>query len=123
VTFPVKYHTHSRQQVFYFSADGLLRRQDYTAEEFGKRAYAAHYCFDHRAFGGLLFPTRRRVFLRRPDGHPRPWPLLIWIDIQAVDIAAKDSTSPADLGTSIARRVERGDQHAGALAGGLHPDL
>lgn len=95
VTFPAGYHTHSRQQVFYFGADGLLRRQDYTAEEFGKRAYAAHYCFDHREFGGLVFPTRRRVFLRRPDGRPRPWPLLIWIDIQAVDVGAKDSTGPA----------------------------
>jgi hypothetical protein len=95
VTFPAGYHTHSRQQVFYFSADGLLRRLDYTAEEFGKRAYAAHYCFDHREFGGLVFPTRRRVFLRRRDGHPRPWPLLIWIDIQAVDVGAKDSASPA----------------------------
>jgi hypothetical protein len=95
VTFPVEYHTHSRHQVFYFSSDGLVRRQDYTAEEFGKRAYAAHYCFDHREFDGLVFPTRRRVFLRRPDGRPRPWPQLIWIDIQAVDVGAKHPTGPA----------------------------
>jgi hypothetical protein len=86
VTFPAELHTHSRHQVFYFDADGLLRRLDYTAEEFGKWAAAAHYCFDHRQFGGLTFPTRRRVFLRRPDGRPRRNPLLIWIDIQAVEV-------------------------------------
>jgi hypothetical protein len=86
VTFPAELHTHSRHQVFYFDAGGLLRRLDYTAEEFGKRAAAAHYCSDHREFGGLTFPTRRRVFLRRPDGRPRGYPLLIWIDIEAVEV-------------------------------------
>lgn len=90
VTFPEELHTHSRQQVFYFDADGLLRRQDYTAEEFGQRANAAHYCFDHREFGGLVFPTRRRVFPRRPDDRPRRRPLLVWIDIHAVDVGAAD---------------------------------
>ena len=88
VTFPAELHTHSRQQVFYFSADGLLRRLDYTAEEFGEGAKAAHNCFDHREFGGLVFPTRRRVFPRGPDNRPRRRPLLVWIDIQAVDVGA-----------------------------------
>jgi len=86
VTFPPELHTHSRHQVFYFDAGGLLRRLDYTAEEFGKRADAAQYCSGHREFGGLKFPMRRRVFLRRPDGRPRRYPLLIWIDIEAVDV-------------------------------------
>jgi len=88
VTFPAGFSTHSRQQVFYFGADFLLRRQDYTAEEFGERANAAHYCFDHREFGGLVFPTRRRVFSRRPDNRHRRLPLLVWIDIQAIDVGA-----------------------------------
>src|SRR5215831_10697842 len=54
----------------HFGADSLLRRQNYTAEEFGKRANAAHYCFDHREFGGLVFPGRRRAFISdvRPLG-------------------------------------------------------
>ena len=86
VTFPPEIRTHSRQQVFYFSADGLLRRFDYTAEEFGKQARAAHYCFDHKEFAGLMFPTRRRVYLRRRDGRPRRRPLLIWIDITAIEV-------------------------------------
>jgi hypothetical protein len=89
VTFPPELHTHSREQVFYFDARGLLMRHDYTAEEFGGWAKAAHYCFDHREFGGLVFPTRRRVFLRAADNRPRPRPVLVWIDIQAVDLAAR----------------------------------
>lgn len=88
VTFPSEIRTHSRHQTFYFDADGLLRRLDYTAEEFGKQAKAAHYCFDHREFGGVVFPTRRRVFLRRRDGRPRRQPLLIWIDIEDIDVGA-----------------------------------
>lgn len=84
VTFPDWIRTHSRQQTFYFDADGLLRRLDYTAEEFGRLAKAAHYCSDHKEFGGLVFPTRRRVLIPRSDGRPRPYPLLIWIDIQDV---------------------------------------
>src|SRR5215469_18822381 len=35
VTFPAEVHTHSRQQVYYVSDDGLIRRHDYIAEEFG----------------------------------------------------------------------------------------
>jgi len=40
---------------------------------------AAHYQSDHREFGGLVFPTRRRVHPRKVDGRPRH-PILIWID-------------------------------------------
>jgi hypothetical protein len=94
VMFPAEFHTHSRQQTFYFGEEGLLRRLDYTAEEFGKGAAAAHYCFDYREFGGLKFPTRRRVFLRRPDGRPRRRPQLIWIDIQAIRVALSDAAPP-----------------------------
>ena len=42
---------------------GLLQRLDYVAV-----GPAAHYWFDHTAFGGLVFPTLRRVF-----GRERPW--------------------------------------------------
>lgn len=87
VTFPAELHAHARQQVFYFGADGLLRRQDYTTDEFGAPAKAAHYSYDHREFDGLVFPTRRRVFLRRHDNHPRQRPLLVWIDIRSVEVS------------------------------------
>jgi len=69
VTFPADFHTHSRQQVFYVGDDGLIRRHDYTAEEFGHWAKSAHYWLDHQTFDGLVIPKQRRVFPRRPDNH------------------------------------------------------
>jgi hypothetical protein len=79
--FPDDVPTHSRDQVFYFDESGRLMRLDYTAEAFGSWAKAAHYCFDHEQFDGILIPTRRRVFPRRRDNRPRPRPTLVWIDI------------------------------------------
>lgn len=87
VTFPPGLPTHSREQVFYFDAAGLLRRHDYTAEVFGGWATAAHYSSAHRTFSGLVFPTRRRVYPRRADGRPRPFPTLVWIDVDDVQVA------------------------------------
>ncbi len=87
VRFPSVVPTHSREQVFYFDAAGRLRRHDYTAEVFGGWARAAHYCTDHRDFGGLLLPTRRRVYPRRRDGRPRPFPTLVWIDVDDVHLS------------------------------------
>jgi hypothetical protein len=81
VRFPEGVHTHSREQVFYVDEAGLIRRHDYTAEPFGGWAKAAHYCFDHRSFDGLLLPTRRGVYPRRPDNTPRPRPRLVWIEV------------------------------------------
>jgi hypothetical protein len=84
VTFPADVHTHSRQQVFYVGDDGLIRRHDYIAEEFGSWARSAHYWFDQVAFDGLIVPRKRRVLLRRPDGHSLSHPLLVWIDVYGV---------------------------------------
>jgi hypothetical protein len=70
VTFPAAFPTHCRRQTFYFDAQGLLRRLDYTAEVFGSYARGAHYCEDYREFDGLLFPTHRVVFPRLGSGHP-----------------------------------------------------
>jgi hypothetical protein len=57
--------THSEEQTFHFSEDGILRRLDYVTVEKG---VASHYCFDHKSFDGLLFPTLRRVVQRNADG-------------------------------------------------------
>jgi hypothetical protein len=81
VTFPDGVQTHSREQVFYIDEAGLIRRHDYTAEPFGGWAKAAHYCFEHRSFDGLLLPTRRLVYPRRADNRPRPHPRLVWIEV------------------------------------------
>jgi hypothetical protein len=83
VTFPDGVQTHSAEQVFYIDTHGLIRRHDYTAEPFGDWARAAHYCFDHRTFDGLLLPTRRVVYPRRADNRPRSRPRLVWIEVSA----------------------------------------
>jgi len=84
VTFPPGIHTHCRQQVLYVDNRGMIRRHDYTAEPFGDRAKAAHYCSDPVEFDGLVIPTRRRVYPRRSDGRPRSRPVLVWIDVKNV---------------------------------------
>jgi len=86
VRFPPDVPTHSREQVFYVDAAGLLRRHDYTAEVFGSWATAAHYCHAHRRFDGLVLPTRRRVLPRARSGRRRPFPTLVWIDLDAVTV-------------------------------------
>jgi hypothetical protein len=75
-TFPPEIATHGAEQVFYFGADGLLRRLDYTVEADGGRA--AHYTEGYETFDGLAFPTRRRVYRRNaryPRHHRRLTPL------------------------------------------------
>ena len=63
---------HSREQSYYFGPDGLIRRNDYTAEVFGGWAKAAHYCWDYRDFGGFKVPTRRvGDAARARGGRPR----------------------------------------------------
>jgi hypothetical protein len=70
VTFPPDVPAHSREQSFWFGPDGLIRRNDYTAEVFGGWAKAAHYCWDHREFDGFMVPTRRRAMPRGPGRRP-----------------------------------------------------
>ena len=84
VTFPDTVQTHSRQQVFYVGENGLIRRHDYTAEEFGAWATSAHYWSDHHAFDGIIVPRKRRVLYRRADGRSRGHPLLVWLNVQQV---------------------------------------
>lgn len=86
VRFPAGWPTHSPEQIFYIDDRGYIRRHDYTARVIGPYARAAHYSDDHREFGGLVFPTRRRVYPRRGDNRFLPFPTLIWIDIDHIDV-------------------------------------
>lgn len=67
VTFPASYATHCAEQVLYFDKNGLIRRQDYSVDIAGGGT-AAHYLADHQTFDGIIFPTRRRIYPRGPDG-------------------------------------------------------
>jgi len=83
VRFPANIATHSTEQTLYFDREGVLRRQDYTVEIDGT-AGAAHYVYDHKQFSGIVFPTKRRVFRRQPDGQPAPTPVIISIDLDQI---------------------------------------
>lgn len=67
VRFPDTVGTHDPEQVFHFDHDGLQRRMDYVTEVLGS-TLVGHYTSRHRDFGGLVVPTRRRVYRRNPDG-------------------------------------------------------
>lgn len=84
VTFPPDVPTHSREQVFHFDGSARLVRLDYTAEVFGRWARSVHLCEGHREFGGLVWPTSRRVYPRARSGKPRPFPTLVWIEVGEV---------------------------------------
>lgn len=80
-TFPGDVPTHSREQVFHFDAQRLLRRIDYTAEIVGSWARAAHFCEEYRTFDGIRAPTRRRVLPLLVGDRPLPGPTLVAIEV------------------------------------------
>src|SRR5439155_24440709 len=65
VTYPGPVAAQHRQQTCYFDRAGLLRRLDCEA---GGPGGAVHYPSCYREFGGIMVPTRRRVYPRGPDG-------------------------------------------------------
>ncbi|MCB8877843.1 hypothetical protein [Acidisoma silvae] len=82
VKFPQEIPTHCPEQIFYFDNRGLLQRIDYVTEVAG--GVATHYCYDHTNFGGLLFPTLRRVVRRTAEGASPAQPTMILIQIGSV---------------------------------------
>jgi hypothetical protein len=87
--FPPDILTHSPEQTFYFDAEGLLMRHDYTALVFGNFAKAAHYSLGHEEVNGIPFPTRRRLFPRKKDGSPLSLITLVSIDIETIELEMK----------------------------------
>lgn len=67
VDFPDSIANHNAHQTFYYDSSFLLRRMDYSPDVTGSPP-VAHYTFDHKQFGGFLFPTRRRVLLHDAAG-------------------------------------------------------
>jgi len=91
VLFPPNIETHSKEQTLYFDRQGLLRRHDYNVEIDGTSG-AAHYVYDHKEFSGIVFPTRRRVFRRQPDGHPASKPVIISIDLDRIVLSPAEQS-------------------------------
>jgi hypothetical protein len=85
VIFPPEIPTHSARQTFYFNDKGLLQRLDYATDVAG--GVAAHYCFDHVTFDGIVVPTFRRVVKRKPEGPIVHGPTAVLIVISDVSLS------------------------------------
>jgi hypothetical protein len=89
VTFPDHIKSHTRQQIFCFGPDGLLRRQDYTVDILGG-APGLNYATDYRDVDGIIIPTQRRVYGWQGDYQLVPEPLLIAIDMGEITMVKTD---------------------------------
>lgn len=89
VRFPSHIASHCAEQVFHFDPGGLLRRHDYTpavlVDDPGHLAIA-HYTDNHRRYGGISFPTRRRAVPSLPDGTTTPEPEFVTINIHQLTL-------------------------------------
>jgi hypothetical protein len=63
-----------------------LRRHDYVDEVAGHFP-VAHYVTEYQSVSGLLIPTKRRAFARRPDNKPSLEALTVSIDLSEIRFA------------------------------------
>lgn len=83
VRFPADIATHSTEQTLYVDADGLLKRHDYDVEIAGNTP-GAHYISDYAEVQGIMIPTKRRIYPRRPDLQPVTDLLVVSIDLDRI---------------------------------------
>ena len=83
VTYPDAVVSPCRQQAYCFDGDGLLRRLDYTVDA----DPAVEYPSEYQEFDGVMVPTRRRVYVRNPDGPPQFDSVFISLDVADVSFA------------------------------------
>jgi hypothetical protein len=76
--------THNRVQYYNFESN-LLVRHDYDADVLGGPP-ASNQAGAYREFGGLLFPTRRRVTARDGNGAAGTGPILVSIDFGDITV-------------------------------------
>jgi hypothetical protein len=89
VTFPVSVVTHTRDQMAYFGEDGLLRRQEYAVDVAGG-AIGLNYAYEYRNVGGIMVPTKRRVYAPDAQKQKIPEPVLVAIGITDIEFKAED---------------------------------
>lgn len=86
VTFPSNIETHSTEQTFYFDSLGILKRHDYSADVMGGTS-SANYAMEPKAFDGLVFPTKRRVYAIDENNRPRRERVAVAIDVLGINVA------------------------------------
>jgi hypothetical protein len=85
VTFPDTVKSHTRDQIFCFGTDGLLRRHDYTVDILGGGT-GLNYATNYQDIDGIIFPMTRRVCAYTGDYQLVPEPVLVAIDIADVKL-------------------------------------
>jgi hypothetical protein len=85
VTFPDNVKSHSKVQISCLGPDGLLRRHDYTVDILGG-ATGLNYASDYRNVGGIIVPTKRRVYAYEGDYQLVKEPLLVAIDMGEITL-------------------------------------
>jgi hypothetical protein len=86
VTFPEDVKSHTRDQIFCFGPDGLLRRHDYSVDILGGST-GLNYASNYEEVDGLMFPTTRRVYAYEGDYQLVPEPLLVSVDISQITLS------------------------------------
>jgi hypothetical protein len=86
VNFPAHVHSHSSEQTLYFDATGILRRHDYSVDVVGGTK-SANYAFRPQPFGGIVYPTQRRVYVTGPDNRPQFERVVLSIDVHRIEMA------------------------------------
>jgi hypothetical protein len=86
VTFPANIESHSREQTFYFDEKtSILRRHDYSVDIMGGTS-SANYALEPQTFGGLVIPTKRRVYTIGQGNLPIRDRLAVAIDFHSVSV-------------------------------------
>jgi hypothetical protein len=85
VTFPDHIKTHTRQQVFCFGPDGLLRRHDFTMDILGG-APGLLNATGYRDVDGIMIPATRRAYAWQDDRELVQEPPLVAIDMNEITI-------------------------------------
>ena len=86
ITFPDYIKSHCHEQISCFGPDGLIRRHDYTVDILGG-ATGLNYASDYREVGGIIFPTKRRIYAYEGDYKLIPEPLLVEIDMGEITVS------------------------------------
>jgi hypothetical protein len=85
VTFPANVHGHCAEQTVYFDAAGILRRHDYSVDVVGGTK-SANYALEPKSFGGIVYPTQRRIYVTGPDNRPLLERVVLSIDVHDIEM-------------------------------------
>lgn len=80
--------THSATHTFHVDESRRLLRHDYTTDVIGRWATAANYCLASAQVAGFRFYTRRKVYPRMGGRIVLPFPTLVWIEIDDINVVS-----------------------------------